>query len=163
MCGNSSPLPPSSTTTGVPAARDHVLVQHQNTQRTVGAGVEYFCEALVFYHFGTVDQLLAEACLDETQRRVESCRKIFDGVTSLRELLDVGRRVHAEELTQGNVSVLAQMLAAAHANEVLREATKESFQLWVAEIEFVLRRILAGSALIRMVRRAHWRSSTGSL
>lgn len=109
-------------------------------------------QALVFYHFGTVDQLLAEACLDETQRRVESYRNIFDGVKSLRELLDVGRRVHIEELSQGNVNVLAQMLAAAHTNEVLREAAKESFRLWVAEIEFVLRRILMGNALAGVVQ-----------
>lgn len=109
-------------------------------------------QALVFYHFGTVDQLLAEACLDETQRRVESYRQVFDTVTSLRELLDVGRRVHAEELAQGNVNVLAQMLAAAHTNELLRDSTKESFRLSVAEIDFVLRRILAGSALAGLVQ-----------
>lgn len=109
-------------------------------------------QALVFYHFGTVDQLLAEACLDETRRRVESYRRYFGAVTSLRELLDVGRRVHAEELAEGNVNVLVKMLAASHTNEVLRDATKESFRLWVAEIEFVLRRILAGSALAGVVQ-----------
>jgi AcrR family transcriptional regulator len=119
--------------------------------RTIAARADVN-QALVFYHFGSVDQLLAEACRVEATRRVESYRTVFDGVTSLRELLDVGRRIHAEEVAQGNVNVLAQMLASAHANDVLRESTKESFGIWVAEIEFVLRRVLAGSALQGLVQ-----------
>lgn len=104
-------------------------------------------QALVFYHFGSVDNLLAEACRFETTRRVAAYRDAFAAVRSLRELLWVGRELHAEERAKGNVTVLAQMLAASHGNPELRAATGAALQLWVTEIESVLRRVLAGGPL----------------
>jgi AcrR family transcriptional regulator len=104
-------------------------------------------QALVFYHFGSVDNLLAEACRFETTRRVAAYRDAFAAVRSLRELLWVGRELHAEERAKGNVTVLAQMLAASHGNPELRAATGDALQLWVTEIESVLRRVLAAGPL----------------
>ena len=68
-------------------------------------------------------------------------------VGSLRELLDLGRTLHAEERAQGNVAVLAQLLAGAQTDDRLAEPTAEALRLWVAEIESVLARLLAGSPL----------------
>jgi AcrR family transcriptional regulator len=104
-------------------------------------------QALVFYHFGSVDNLLAEACRFETTRRVADYRDTFAAVRSLRELLRMGRELHAEERAKGNVTVLAQMLAASHGNPELRTATGDALQLWVTEIESVLRRVLAAGPL----------------
>ncbi|MER7455620.1 TetR/AcrR family transcriptional regulator [Micromonospora sp. NPDC126480] len=102
-------------------------------------------QALVFYHFGSVDELLAAACRTGTAERVAHWSPRLRKVRSLRELLDVGRSLHEEERTLGNVSVLAQMLAGAQADERLVAPTAEALQLWVDEIEWVLRRLLAGS------------------
>lgn len=102
-------------------------------------------QALVFYHFGTVDELLAAACRTGTAERVAHWSSRLGGVRSLRELLDVGRALHEEERVLGNVSVLAQMLAGAQTDERLAAPTAEALQLWVDEIESVLRRLLAGS------------------
>jgi AcrR family transcriptional regulator len=114
--------------------------------RAIGAraGVN---QALVFYHFGTVDNLLAEACRTETTRVVAGYRERFAEVGSLRELLAVGRAVHAIEQDAGNVAVLAPLLAAAHANPVLRPAVADGLRLWTDEIESVLRRVLAAGPL----------------
>ncbi len=70
-------------------------------------------QALVFYHFGSVHDLLQAACLATTQARVESFAERLDQVTDLRQLLALGRALHTEERAQGNVMVLAQMLAGA--------------------------------------------------
>lgn len=102
-------------------------------------------QALVFYHFGSVDDLLAVACTTSTGARVKHYSEQFATVRSLRELLDVGRALHAEERSLGNVSVLAQLLAGAQSDERLAAPTAASLQLWIDEIESVLRRILAGS------------------
>lgn len=102
-------------------------------------------QALVFYHFGTLDELLAAACRAGTAERVAHWSARLRQVKSLRELLDVGRVLHEEERELGNVSVLAQMLAGAQADERLAAPTAESLQLWVDEIELVLRRLLTGS------------------
>jgi AcrR family transcriptional regulator len=114
--------------------------------RTVAAtaGVN---QALVFYHFGSVDDLLAEACLAGSRARVEHYRASFDRVSSLRELLDVGRQLHDEERALGNVTVLAQMLAGAQNDARIAEPTAQALALWVAELEAVLTRLLAPSPI----------------
>lgn len=102
-------------------------------------------QALVFYHFGSVDELLAAACRAGTAERVASWSPRLAEVRSLRELLEVGRALHEEERAAGNVSFLAQMLAGAQSDGRLAASTAGALQLWVDEIETVLRRLLAGS------------------
>jgi DNA-binding transcriptional regulator YbjK len=114
--------------------------------RTVAAcaGVN---QALVFYHFGTVDDLLATACHTATAQRVKIYHDRFASVGSLRELLDLGRQLHAEESKRGNVAVLSQLLAGAQADERLAPPVQAALRLWTDEIESVLHRLLDGSPL----------------
>lgn len=114
--------------------------------RTVAAtaGVN---QALVFYHFGSVADLLNEACRTATAEDVERYREQFAGIASLRDLLTLGRELHADQRDRGNVTLLAQMLAGAQGDERLAAATRESIALWVREIETVLRRVVAGSPI----------------
>jgi AcrR family transcriptional regulator len=102
-------------------------------------------QALVFYHFGSVNDLLRAACLDATRTRVAQFADRLDGVADLRELLTVGRDLHTEERAQGNVMVLAQMLAGAQNDPHLAEATAAALDLWIAPIERALARLLATS------------------
>jgi AcrR family transcriptional regulator len=108
-------------------------------------------QALVFYHFGTVDELLAAAVRHGAQQRVAAYRDRLASVTSLRELLDLGRTLHADEREAGNLDVLAQMLAGAQADARLGPATAAGLGLWVAEIEAVLGRILGNGPLAEFV------------
>ena len=102
-------------------------------------------QALVFYHFGSVDELIAAACRESATDRVRSYRAQFLEVTSLRELLAVGRVLHAQEREAGNVTVLAQVLAGAERDPSLAAAGREALAVWVIEIETVLHRLLGGS------------------
>jgi AcrR family transcriptional regulator len=99
-------------------------------------------QALVFYHFGSVDNLLAEACRTDTAARLADYRDQFAAVGSLRELLDVGRELNTRERAQGNITIMAQMLAASAGNEVLRAATGDVLRQWTGEVEAALRRVL---------------------
>ncbi len=107
-------------------------------------------QALIFYHFGSVDELLVRACTAATADRVDAYRQRFAAAGSLRELLDVGRALHEEERDLGNVAVLAQMLAGAQHDEKLARVTADALSQWTAEIESVLRRVLAGSPFAEM-------------
>lgn len=119
--------------------------------RTVAACAGVNCagvnQALVFYHFGTVDDLLAAACHTATARRVKVYRDRFAAVESLHELLDLGRELHAEESEQGNVAVLAQLLAGAQTDKRLVSPVQAALRLWTDEVESVLRRLLNGTPL----------------
>jgi AcrR family transcriptional regulator len=104
-------------------------------------------QALVFYHFGSVDELLAAACTYGAQQRLASYASRLDSVSSLSELLAVGLELHRQERAEGNVIVLAQMLAGAQSEPRLAPATAQALELWIAGIETVLRRVLASSPL----------------
>ncbi|GAA1564058.1 TetR family transcriptional regulator [Kribbella sancticallisti] len=108
-------------------------------------------QALVFYHFGTVNDLIAEACRTSTEQRVALYRTEFDQATTFAELLAVGRQVHVTEHAEGNVAVLAQLLAGARGNEVVGAAVADALNLWVVEVEKTLQRVLADSPLLPLV------------
>jgi AcrR family transcriptional regulator len=136
--------------------RDRLTAAALDTVRELGvtavsarivAGRAGINQGLVFYHFGSVDNLLAEACRVETARRVAIYQDRFAAVSTLRELLDVGRQVHATERAEGNVTVLAQLLAASNGNPVLRTATADALRLWTSQVELVLRRVLGAGPL----------------
>ena len=102
-------------------------------------------QALVFYHFGSMDELLAAACRYGAGQAVERFRPRLAGVGSLAELLAVGRQIHEEERAGGHVALLGQLLAGAQTQEALRPATAAGLDLWIAEIETVLVRVLAAT------------------
>ncbi|MFF6785423.1 TetR family transcriptional regulator [Streptomyces sp. NPDC012510] len=118
----------------------------KTSARTIAAtaGVN---QALVFYHFGSVDELLAAACRHGAEQRVARHRERLATIGSLAELLAFGREMHAEERAEGHVAVLGQLLAGAQTHARLVPATAAGLDLWITEIEGVLRRVLAASPL----------------
>jgi AcrR family transcriptional regulator len=108
-------------------------------------------EELIGHHFAGLPELLAEASRVAAQIRVATFRDRFDGVSSLRELLVVGRALWAEERERGNVVVLSQMLAGAQGDPLLAAATGSALQMWAAEVERVIRRLLADSPLADLI------------
>ncbi|MEU7612304.1 TetR/AcrR family transcriptional regulator [Micromonospora sp. NPDC049204] len=131
----------------IAAIREHGIAGVSARTIAAAAGVN---QALVFYHFGTVDVLLAAACRTSTAARVQHWSARLASAGSLRELLAVGRALHDEERQLGNVTFLAQMLAGAQADQRMAAPTAAALQLWVDEIEAVLRRLLAGSPFVEV-------------
>jgi|SRR5882672_7869663 len=128
----------------IAALRTHGIAGVSARTIAAAAGVN---QALVFYHFGSVDELLTAACRWSTEEQVAEYQERFAAVGSLRELQTVGREMHAQERAAGNITVLAQLLAGAHTNPAIAAATRDSFALWIAEIEKALVRLLADSPL----------------
>ncbi len=108
-------------------------------------------QALVFYHFGSVSNLLGEACLASTADRVASFSDRLDAVDGFGALVAVARELHAEERAAGNVNVLAQVLAASQSDPELAEITGRALRLWTDRVEQVLARLLAGSPIGELV------------
>lgn len=108
-------------------------------------------QAAIYYHYGSLTALLGAACHHATAARVEVWRPRLDAVDSVEALVALARRLHAEEHELGNVQVLAQMLAGAQADPALTTPTADALELWTAEIERTLRRLLDGTVLDTMV------------
>lgn len=104
-------------------------------------------QALIFYHFGSVDELLTTAIRQGAEDHVARYRARLGEVRSLRELLDLGRELYVEETAAGDIAVLGQMLAGGQTDERLAPATAAGLGLWVTEIEKTLDRVLADTPL----------------
>ncbi len=108
-------------------------------------------QALVFYHFGSVEGLVAQACLEATAERVALLEPRLAAVTTFGGLVEVAGQLHAEEREAGNVTVLAQVLAGSHANPTLAEAVGRSRELWNDQVRVTLQRLLAGSPVAEVL------------
>jgi AcrR family transcriptional regulator len=104
-------------------------------------------QALIFYHFGTVGQLVDAACRQAVDESAEFYREQFLSVSSLTELLALGRELHARERAIGNVAMMAQLMSGAQADPALADAARYAMSRWNLEIETVVRRVLHGNPL----------------
>ena len=105
--------------------------------RSVAARAEVN-QALVFYHFGSVADLLAAAVRRSVDTAVASYRDLFSDVASLGELLAVGRELHEAERRAGNVLQMAQVMAGALRDKRLAGAGRYAMDRWAGEVEAVL-------------------------
>jgi AcrR family transcriptional regulator len=106
-----------------------------------------FNQALVFYYFGSVNELLV-AALDATSAvRMARYREAVSTVDSLPELFRVARAIYLEDLDAGHVKVLAELMAASTTFPELRAEITTRIEPWVQLTEDVIVRMLAGSPL----------------
>lgn len=108
-------------------------------------------QALVFYHYGSVDELLAAACRHGAEQRVALYRGRLAHVRNLSELLALARDLHKEEKAAGHLNVLGQLLAGAQSQPRLAPATVAGLSLWTDELENVLARVMADSPLSEFI------------
>lgn len=104
-------------------------------------------QALIFYHFGSVNAAIAAASDRAVAVSVAAYRDDFAAAHSLGELLQVGRRVHAGERANGNVALMAQLMAGAQRDDQLRTAAASAMDAWVGAIEPPLTRLLPTTPL----------------
>lgn len=108
-------------------------------------------QALVFYHFGSVEELLAAACDRGSRQRIDAHRAALAGVNDLDGLVAVARELHAQEAAAGNVAVLGQLLAGSSSHPSLAPATAAGIELWAKEVQMVLERLLGNGPLAGLV------------
>jgi AcrR family transcriptional regulator len=104
-------------------------------------------QALIFYHFGTVGGLLAEASRQASRGRADVYRQRLTGVRTVSELADIARQLHAEERREGNLTALTQLLAGARRHPELVAALRDNFELLAAEVRRTLHRLLDSTPL----------------
>ncbi len=107
-------------------------------------------QALVFYHFGTVSELVEAACRQALDEAVERHRGQLAGVSSLAGLLNAGKQLHEAERAVGNVAMMAQLMSGAARDPVLARAARYAMDRWCAEIEPTIARLLHGSPLAEL-------------
>ncbi len=105
-----------------------------------------FNQALVFYHFGSVDELLMASLQRANDRRIDRFRKPLEAVDSLAGLAEIAVALHAGP-DDPDQPALAAIVAGWPASSELGERIVGILQPWDDLVEGALRRAVAGTPL----------------
>ncbi len=95
-------------------------------------------QALVFYHFGSVTDLLLAALDAVSTERLERYSGVVEGAGSPSQLVEVAAAIFKEDLEAGYITVLAEMIAGASATPGLGAEVAARITPWT---EFARRAI----------------------
>jgi AcrR family transcriptional regulator len=109
-------------------------------------------QALVFYHFGSVDALLLAALDEISAMRLTRYQAAVQGARTPGELVDAARLVFDEDLNQGYVAVLAAMIAGSQSSPGLGAGVARRLAPWREFAADAIRTILARSPVAQLVR-----------
>jgi AcrR family transcriptional regulator len=122
-----------------------------------------FNQALIFYHFGSVEGLLMAVARSESERRTALYAPALRDVGSLAELVAVARYLHEEEFKSGTVAALTQMLAGASRSEELARGVWDALEPWTALVGETIERLLAGTPYAGILPSADLTSAVAAL
>ena len=105
-----------------------------------------FNQALIFYHFGSLDRLLQEAYAEASARQIEKYRAAAAEVSSLSDLVRIARQLHSEDMESGAVAVVTQLMAAASEPEE-RVLLLERFEGWIGLVQEALERAVGDTPI----------------
>ncbi len=107
--------------------------------------------ALVFYHFGGVDQLLLAALDHSSVERMAMYRELAGQARTMEELVEVATRIYRIDLERGYIAEFSELVAAAVTKPELRAEINQRSQPWIDFIAGEWERVLGGSPLGKLL------------
>lgn len=107
--------------------------------------------ALVFYHYGGVDQLLLAALDRSSVERMDMYRELSGEARTLEELVEVATRIYRTDLERGYIAEFSELVAAAVTKPELRSEINQRSQPWIDFIAGEWDRVLGGSPLGKLL------------
>lgn len=90
-----------------------------------------FNQALIYYHFGSLDALLLAALDHTSTERLNRYRAAVAAAASLEQLLAVATQIHVEDSERGHTTVVAQMIAGSVARPELAPEMLARMEPWI--------------------------------
>ncbi len=123
------------------------------TARTI-AGRAGCNQGLVFYHFGSVVDLLLAALDEVSARRRERYESALASVHRASELVELAARIFSEDLDSGDAAVLVEMIAGASSTPGLGAAVKARIDPWSEFAASALHSAFGDAPVLRAVEPA---------
>jgi AcrR family transcriptional regulator len=104
-----------------------------------------FNQALIFYHYGTLENLLLAALDLTSEERMARYRDAVAGASTLEDLAQVARLLYREDGESGHVAVVSQIVAGSLARPALAKGVLDRVELWIEFSEQTIRKAVVGS------------------
>lgn len=108
-------------------------------------------QALVFYHFGTVSELIEAASNTAVDGAIDHYQPALAAAATLSDLTSIARRLQEHEREIGNVTFMAQILSGASHDPTLARAARYATSAWAREVRAALHRVLAHNPIAGIV------------
>lgn len=106
-----------------------------------------FNQALIFYHFGSVRNLLLAVLDLISERRMNEYGPAFELARSPRELATLARAIYADDLERGYITVLGEMVGGGVADAELGAEVAARIEPWVAMVERKIEQLFSDSPM----------------
>lgn len=120
------------------------------TARSIAA-LGGFAPGVIYYHYPDLDGLLVDVAAYTSAARETRYRSTITGVTSAVDLVQRLRSLYAEDAESGHIEAVQELVAAARPGSPLAAAITEQTRRWEDLAEQVLRGLLHGKLLSRLV------------
>lgn len=114
--------------------------------RTI-AQIGGFGQALIYYHFGSLKDLLIAALEWTSLQRLDRYREFAQSVGSLEELVATGRDLFREDVTGGHITVMSELVAACLTHPDLGPEVMRCLEPWIDLTQSLIDRFLRDSFL----------------
>jgi AcrR family transcriptional regulator len=120
------------------------------TARSIAA-LGGFAPGVIYYHFTDLDEVFVATAAYTSELREARYRAGISGVTRAVQLVERLRSLYAEDAASGHIEAVQELVAAARPGSPLAAAMAEQTRRWEALAEEVLRGLLRGKPLARLV------------
>lgn len=110
-----------------------------------------FNQALIYYHFESIEELLLAALKEFSERRLARYRKALEGVTELTPLVRMMTRLYEEDAKSGELAAAQEVVTGSVISPELRQRVMTLMDPWFAFAEEVVRRLLVGTVFEELV------------
>ena len=115
------------------------------------AHVGAFNQALIFYHFGSVQNALLAALDLISERRLADYGPAFETARTASELARLARAIYDEDLERGYITALGEMVSGGVSDRLLGAEVAARIEPWITMVERKLEALLADSPLRALV------------
>jgi AcrR family transcriptional regulator len=111
-----------------------------------------FAPGVIYYYFADLDALYVEAHGFTSREREARYREVLAGVPDAVTLVERLRELYREDAASGHIEAIQELISAARPGSPLAAAVAEHARRWETFAEEVVRSLLRGSPLARLVK-----------
>jgi len=109
-----------------------------------------FNQALIFYHYGSVRNLLLAVLDLISERRMHEYAPEFERASSAPELAQLAREIYTSDLERGYITVLGEMVGGGVSDATLGAEVAARIEPWIDMVERKLDELLRGTPLLAL-------------